>query len=292
MILVNFFIACHGQTIHLSITTDIGCVGREMNGLRCTLFDYPGSPNPVDECLIKDCIQNSNAFFQSHIRSCMYGQDPTCVPIVFEFEIPKSKQKDLGKCPESKIVLQLEERVIKFESASVRIVPRQVEIYSSGKENSLSKISVESYDRCPIAPVRNGLTRGASPLCFLDTDWLYGNAFPLNQESVKVGSVKLKFIDEKTKNVIPMPAKQCASSTTPPPKSPPQKSNDKLIELLLIQLMLQNNGVVSRGAYPNVYNSIPGYAPLFPYTIGGYPSAFSGTPLSGLPSTNVIRRKP
>lgn len=282
MILLTYFIACQGQTIHLTITTSIGCYGTNIGGRRCSLYQ-PGVPNAVFSCLMKDCARNSNPWNGLFIRRCQYGLgDPDCVAIDLEFEIPQWKQKDSGKCPESKMAFHLEQRIIYFENDDVTIFPVQAEIYSSGKANSVPQMHWGG-GLCPIAPIKNGLAPGASQPCSLEgEDYVSPGPY-----QVRVESVKLTFLDENTKNVIPMPAKQCASGVASS-TAPPQKSQDKLIELLLIQLMLQNNGFVSRGAYPS---NIHGYAHGFPSSIAGFPSAFSGIPLSGLLSTTGIRRK-
>jgi len=287
MILLTYFIACHGQTIHLSITTTIGCYGTNVGGRRCSLFQ-PGAIDPVFSCLMKECVRNSNPWNGLFIRRCQYGLgDPNCVAIELEFEVPQWKQKDSGKCPESKMAFQLEQITIFFENDDFTIFPLMAEIYSSGKANSVPQMHWGG-GLCPIAPIKNGLAVGVSQPCSLEgeIDNNMGTTYPL----VQVESVQLTFLDEKTKNVIPMPAKQCASGAASS-TAPPQKSQNKLIELLLMQLMLQNNGFVSRGAHPGYAHGFPSYAHGFPSSIAGSPSAFSGIPLRGLLSTTGIRRR-
>lgn len=299
MILVAHFIACHAQTIHLSITTTIGCYGTNIGGRRCSLFDYSG--REVSTCLVEDCVTSTNPFLQTHIRRCDYGYGlADCVPIIFEFQIPKSKQNYLGKCPQRKIALNLEERVMKFEYDTYRILPINVEISSSGKANSVPEIRWYSdnlkKELCPIAPSANGISPSA-PQCSLIGESYSSFINGLDYDLAQVDSVKLRFLDDKTKSVIPMPANQCPSSTAVP-TTPPQTSRDKLLEYILIQSLFNVRGAhpsvshfgyapslqYSRGVYPSFYNSNFGSAPSFAYSNAGYPSAPS------VPSTTGIRR--
>jgi len=295
MILVAHFIACHAQTIHLSITTTIGCYGTNIGGRKCSLFDDNYPWQEVSTCLVEDCVTSTNPFLQTHIKRCEYGYGyPDCVPIIFEFQIPKSKQNALGKCPQSIIAFKLEERVMKFETETYRILPVHVEIFSSGKANSVPEIWWDSNKAnsvlCPIAPSANGISPSA-PECWLIGETLTGfMSNPNYHDYPQVDSVKLRFLDDKTKSVIPMPANQCPSSTAAP-TAPPQTSRDKLLELLVIQSFFNaggaypsfsNLGYAPRGVYPSFYNSNLGSAPSLPYSNAGYPSVPSVPYITGI----------